>query len=104
MTGTCPDSYRYRDQFGPVRVPPDSYFALGDNRDVSQDSRFWGAVPATNLKGRALLVYWSFSHEEPAAGSLLSRLAGFFRRTRWNRTFLPVSLRSLAHAAAPSAT
>jgi signal peptidase I len=86
-----PDSYRYRDQFGPVRVPPDSYFALGDNRDVSQDSRFWGAVPATNLKGRALLVYWSFSHEDPGGGSLLSRMAGFFRRTRWNRTFLPVS-------------
>ena len=86
-----PDSYRYRDQFGPVRVPADSYFALGDNRDVSQDSRFWGAVPATNLKGRAMLVYWSFSNEEPAGGSLLARLAGFFRRTRWNRTFLPVS-------------
>jgi signal peptidase I len=86
-----PDTYRYRDQFGPVRVPPDSYFALGDNRDVSRDSRFWGAVPATNLKGRALFVYWSFARDEKTRGNLFRRAADFFRRTRWKRTFLPVS-------------
>lgn len=86
-----PETYRYRDQLGPVRVPAEAYFALGDNRDVSRDSRFWGAVPATNLKGRALFVYWSFSPERPEGRGLLARVGGFLRRTRWNRTFLPVS-------------
>jgi signal peptidase I len=86
-----PDAYRYRDQFGPVRVPPNSYFALGDNRDVSRDSRFWGAVPRANLKGRALVVYWSFAAGESAAANIFSRIADFFRKTRWDRTFKPVT-------------
>jgi signal peptidase I len=86
-----PEAYRYRDQFGPVRVPANSYFALGDNRDVSRDSRFWGAVPEANLKGRAFVVYWSLAQEETAAENIFSRIADVFRRTRWNRTFRPVS-------------
>jgi len=86
-----PDTVRYRDQFGPVRVPLDAYFAMGDNRDVSQDSRFWGAVPATNLKGRALLVYWSFARDDTPGRSLLARIGGLLRRTRWNRTLRPVT-------------
>ena len=41
-------------------MPPNSYFAMGDNRDVSYDSRFWGFVPRANLIGRPLFIYWSF--------------------------------------------
>ena len=47
-----------RDNFGPVVVPPGYYFAIGDNRDRSFDSRFWGPVPDHLMKGRALLIYW----------------------------------------------
>ncbi len=86
-----PEAYRSRDQYGPVLVAPGSYFVLGDNRDVSQDSRFWGPVPAAYLKGRALFVYWSFaSDEKTRGGNLLERLAGLIRNTRWHRTFLPI--------------
>lgn len=88
-----PDSYRRRDQSHPFTVPPDSYFALGDNRDNSYDSRFWGAVPAGNLKGRALFVYWSFPLEPSSQRSireLVSIALNFFRKTRWERTLLPV--------------
>ena len=47
-----------RDQFGPVVVPEGTYFAMGDNRDNSCDSRFWGPVPETNIKGKAWLIHW----------------------------------------------
>ena len=86
-----PDSLRRRDQLPPARVPAESYFAMGDNRDSSYDSRFWGPVPQGNLKGRALFVYWSL--EPPPADSrltILERIASLWRRTRWSRTLLPV--------------
>jgi len=51
---------RPRDEFGPVTVPTDSYFVMGDNRDHSLDSRFWGFVKAEKIKGRAFLIYWSW--------------------------------------------
>jgi signal peptidase I len=94
--GSYPSASNPRDNFGPVRVPAGSYLCLGDNRDYSHDSRFWGMVPAGYLKGRAFLVYWSFE-EEPAETSeaaglreklrRLSQVAlNFFSRTRWSRT------------------
>ncbi len=47
-----------RDEYGPVQVPEGSLFAMGDNRDSSDDSRYWGFVPEENIIGRAFLVYW----------------------------------------------
>ena len=49
-----------RRKYGPVTVPAGHYFMMGDNRDDSQDSRYWGFLPATFVKGRALFIYWSF--------------------------------------------
>ena len=49
-----------RDNLNPITVPADSYFVMGDNRDQSLDSRFWGYVKMHKIKGRAFLVYWSW--------------------------------------------
>ena len=49
------------DNFGPVTVPPDHLFVMGDNRDASSDSRVWGFVPLSLVKGKAFLVYWSWN-------------------------------------------
>ena len=70
----------------PYTVPPDSYFCMGDNRDNSEDSRFWGPVPKANVVGRAMFVYWSIdeSARENTPGS--SFLTDLFRYSRWNRT------------------
>jgi signal peptidase I len=57
------DGYRKRDNFGPVIVPAGQFFLLGDNRDESYDSRFWGLVPGAYFRGRAVAVLWSWPAE-----------------------------------------
>jgi signal peptidase I len=81
---------------GEIVVPPNCYFAMGDNRDNSLDSRYWGFVPRDNIIGKPLLIYWSYrASTEDLAGtsvdSLFSHMTDlvehFFTRTRWTRTF-----------------
>lgn len=58
-----PPEQNPRDNFGPVKVPADSYFVMGDNRDRSYDSRFWGFVKSEKIKGLAFIKYWSWDGE-----------------------------------------
>ena len=90
------EQQRLRDNFGPVTVPAESYFCMGDNRDMSYDSRFWGTVPEHYIKGRAFLIYWSFGGGTSdgtwrGAGAKLRELAntalGFLTKSRWTRSF-----------------
>jgi signal peptidase I len=73
------DSFDLRRKYGPVTVPDGHYFMMGDNRDDSQDSRFWGFLPASYVKGRALFIYWSF--DTPDDGSAAESFLG----VRWDR-------------------
>lgn len=63
-----PMDLSYRDNFGPYLVPEGQYFVLGDNRDDSRDSRFWGTVPFENIHGKAVFVYWSWQPDAEAPG------------------------------------
>ena len=110
---TYPDSYRDdfpqapglyttprgRDMFahhvrdGEVVVPPGMLFAMGDNRDNSADSRYWGFVPREYVVGRPLLVYWSYDAptedlQEWTVNHVIDVAQHFFTRTRWNRTLM----------------
>jgi len=78
-----------------IVVPENSYFGMGDNRDVSLDSRYWGFVPKENVIGRPMFIYWSFETppnqwEQKEIGQRLGFLAHvvihFFDETRWSRT------------------
>jgi signal peptidase I len=79
-----------------IVVPKDSYFGMGDNRDVSLDSRYWGFIPKENVIGRPMFVYWSFNtppdqyrHTDfsERIGFLVHVIVHFFDETRWRRTF-----------------
>jgi len=81
---------------GELVVPPGMYFGMGDNRDNSSDSRYWGFVPRENIIGKPVLIYWSFKAPSEdlvgeAEGSSLRHMIDlgehFFTHTRWDRTF-----------------
>jgi signal peptidase I len=74
-----PDTLRFRDNFGPFLVPDGHLFCLGDNREDSNDSRFWGTVPQALVRGRALLLYWSEQTVEGPDGKLKAE-------RRWQRS------------------
>lgn len=88
-----------RDNFGPYVVPDDCYFMMGDNRDNSYDSRFWGVVPHELVLGEAILVHWSWddnlypspevSVEDPLSvpRMFIYNAVHFFEKVRWGRLF-----------------
>ncbi len=88
-----------RDNFGPFVVPENSYFMMGDNRDNSFDSRYWGVVPYDNVLGEALMVHWSWddslypspdvSVTDPLSvpRMFIYNAVHFFEKVRWSRLF-----------------
>jgi signal peptidase I len=72
------DYFDVRFKYGPVTVPEDHYFMMGDNRDNSQDSRYWGFLPRAYVKGKALFIYFSFNDEARGPSQILSSV-------RWSR-------------------
>jgi signal peptidase I len=75
-------------------VPPTQYFVMGDNRDNSQDSRYWGFLPRNYVKGKAMMIYWSYESDRDdfvdsgvgaSIGRLFSVVTHFFTKTRWER-------------------
>ncbi len=76
---------------GELVVPPDSFFAMGDNRDNSLDSRYWGFVPRENIIGKPLVIFWSYDAPtedwvDYSASHFIDLAFNFFKKTRWERT------------------
>ena len=89
-----PEELHVRDSYGPVTLPANSYFVMGDNRDNSNDSRFWGFIRKEEIIGKPLFIYWSYQSDPyiPGRRSFKESLSGywsiathFFTRTRWFR-------------------
>ncbi len=91
-----------RDNFGPYVVPHESYFMMGDNRDNSHDSRWWGPVPEEYVLGEALIIHWSWNddaHPSPEVSvedplsvprMFVYNAIHFFEKVRWGRLFQPI--------------
>ncbi len=91
-----------RDNWGPHRVPENCYFMMGDNRDYSADSRYWGFVPRELILGEAMLIHWSWKPDDHSPQASIDdplsvpklfvyNIVHFFERVRWNRLLNPVS-------------
>lgn len=94
---TDEDPFWYEDftKDGELIVPANHYFAMGDNRDNSADSRYWGFVPREFIVGRGLIIYWSYETDSDEyrrtdvidrAQQIIDLVANFFTKTRWSRT------------------
>jgi signal peptidase I len=82
---------------GDLVVPPGFIFAMGDNRDDSDDSRYWGLVPRENIEGTPLIIYWSFeaptqdlTNGNIGIDHIIDVVSHFLTKTRWSRTFKPI--------------
>ena len=80
---TPEEDFDVRVHYGPVTVPVGHYFMMGDNRDNSEDSRYWGFLPREYVKGKAAFIYWSF--EDTEEGQPAGGFSRFFTTIRWSR-------------------